>query len=115
MKTWALILTVIGGVVALGCAVEAEPNSPANYYKFSVSELGRNSGHWRLVELEYEGTKYVFLQNYDTNNQALVKVTRLRFGKRPESLLWSCLNGKTINATGAKRNCMSNLQFLLVG
>lgn len=79
-----LLATAALAIGVLGCAdgrVNSPPtskppeipiaNDEARNLKITV--LGHNDyGWWRRVEYTFEGTRYVYLQHYDGNNQGLV-------------------------------------------
>lgn len=70
-----LVLTI---VMLIGCEDNPKDNVErkiATDRRLTVMELSSTINEkWTLIEIEYNGRKYVLLRNYDTNNQSMVKI-----------------------------------------
>lgn len=77
MKKFSLLALGIWMVIGMvGCDCEESNNEPSKI--LNVIQLNTNDyGHWRLIELEYNGAKHVFLSNYDRDNQGIAKVCEI--------------------------------------
>jgi hypothetical protein len=82
----AYAIAFLGLILLTGCDEESKSNvavkqpiaqegpPPLVVTVLNNSALGV-SGRWNQIEFSYKGKVYVYLQNYDGNNQAIVPVT----------------------------------------
>lgn len=77
-------LFILSLLLLIGCDVKTNSQEVGGRQKFEsvggheiiVSEFSPElrEGKWSMVETTYNGRKYVFLRNYDGDNQAIIKV-----------------------------------------
>lgn len=81
----ALLLSASLHLALIGCSCPSESSQASAPQVQMVSSnpgcvltitaLGTNDwGYWRLVELQYNDQKHVYLQHYDRNNQSMTEV-----------------------------------------
>ena len=79
--SWLLFCLPFGMLIFIGCVEPSRQSSVTtqNFYvpessdkqgSISITSLGNG---WKIIELVYKNKTHVFLQNYDGNNQSLVK------------------------------------------
>lgn len=77
---WSLLLFFmpLAMMIVIGCdssQASAPVTNPAlEASRISIQDLGRNGGKWRVIELIYKNKTYILIQNYDGDNQSLVKI-----------------------------------------
>jgi hypothetical protein len=77
-------LLIFGVLCMAGCdrGIVQESDMPMDTsIKLHITNLGRDRGRWQIVELTRDNVKYVFLRNYDGNNQSMTKISEEKLNR----------------------------------